>query len=91
MINYTGSWNGGLFTFGSNILADGERFMVGDQQWEIDYDRTSAAGLANFTGDYLPSSSFVTVTAVPEPSSIALALAGLACGGFSMWRRRKWA
>jgi fibronectin-binding autotransporter adhesin len=28
-------------------------------------------------------------TAVPEPSTIAMALAGLACGGFSMWRRRK--
>jgi hypothetical protein len=29
------------------------------------------------------------LTAVPEPSTYAMALAGLACGGFSMWRRRK--
>jgi len=28
---------------------------------------------------------------VPEPSTYAMALAGLACGGYSMWRRRKWA
>jgi formylglycine-generating enzyme required for sulfatase activity len=27
--------------------------------------------------------------AVPEPSTYAMALAGLACGGYSMWRRRK--
>ncbi|MFM8495265.1 MAG: formylglycine-generating enzyme family protein [Planctomycetia bacterium] len=27
--------------------------------------------------------------AVPEPSTYAVALAGIACGGFSMWRRRK--
>lgn len=27
--------------------------------------------------------------AVPEPSTYATALAGLACGGYSMWRRRK--
>jgi formylglycine-generating enzyme required for sulfatase activity len=27
--------------------------------------------------------------AVPEPSAIAMALAGIASGGFSMWRRRK--
>jgi DNA-binding beta-propeller fold protein YncE len=27
--------------------------------------------------------------AVPEPSTYAMALAGIACGGFSMWRRRK--
>ncbi|MFM7521558.1 MAG: PEP-CTERM sorting domain-containing protein [Planctomycetota bacterium] len=26
---------------------------------------------------------------VPEPSTYAIALAGLACGGYSMWRRRK--
>jgi hypothetical protein len=30
-----------------------------------------------------------SVNAVPEPSTCVLALAGLAAGGFSMWRRRK--
>jgi hypothetical protein len=30
-----------------------------------------------------------TVSAVPEPSTYAMALAGLACGGYSMFRRRK--
>jgi hypothetical protein len=30
----------------------------------------------------------IQVTAVPEPSTTAMALAGIACGGFSMWRRR---
>ena len=29
------------------------------------------------------------LAAVPEPSTYAMALAGLACGGFSMWRQRK--
>jgi hypothetical protein len=29
------------------------------------------------------------VTGVPEPSTYAMALAGLACGGYSMFRRRK--
>lgn len=62
--------------------------MVGDQQWEIDYNRTDATDLANFTGDYLPSSSFVAITAVPEPSTYATALAGLACGCYAMRRRR---
>jgi hypothetical protein len=32
---------------------------------------------------------YVTVTAVPEPSTYAMALAGLACGGFSVLQRRK--
>ncbi|MFM8495264.1 MAG: PEP-CTERM sorting domain-containing protein [Planctomycetia bacterium] len=31
----------------------------------------------------------VDVNAVPEPSTYVMALAGLACGGFSRWRRRK--
>ena len=89
LINYSGTWNGGLFTYGGAALADGGTFSVGGQQWLIDYDRTSAAGLTNFTGDYLPSSNFVTITAVPEPCTCVMALAGIACGGFSMWRQRK--
>ena len=75
MINYSGSWNNGLFTYNGNELADGERFQVGSQLWEIDYNRTSAAGLDNFTSDYV-SGSFVTVTAVPEPGTLALLVAG---------------
>ena len=33
----------------------------------------------------------VGVVAVPEPSTYAMALAGLACGGYLVRRRRKWA
>jgi hypothetical protein len=41
-----------------------------------------------------PSSEFVyygfrLAAPVPEPSTYAMALAGLACGGYSMFRRRK--
>lgn len=31
----------------------------------------------------------VSITAVPEPSAYAIALAGLACGSYSVWRRRR--
>ncbi|MFM8377918.1 MAG: PEP-CTERM sorting domain-containing protein [Planctomycetia bacterium] len=27
--------------------------------------------------------------AVPEPSTYAMALAGIACGGWSLWRRKR--
>lgn len=42
------------------------------------------------TGGY-SSPYFIAAEAtfVPEPSTYAMALAGLACGGYSMWRRRK--
>ena len=70
MINYSGAWNGGLFTYGGTPLADGSTFTVGSQQWVIDYN--AATGGANYTADYLPSSSFVTVMAVPEPGAVTL-------------------
>ncbi|MFM7206305.1 MAG: autotransporter-associated beta strand repeat-containing protein [Planctomycetaceae bacterium] len=84
MINYSGTWNGGLFTYGGTPLADGSRFTVGSQQWEIDYN--SSTGGDNFTGDYLPSSSFVNVMGVPEPSTLAIIGIGLA--GLLLARRR---
>jgi hypothetical protein len=86
MINYTGGWNNGLFTYDGNELADGERFFVGSQQWEIDYNRTSSAGLANFTSDYQPSSKFVAITAVPEPSTLVLVGIG---GAIACWAARR--
>lgn len=42
----------------------------------LNHIRTSSPGLDNFTGDYLPSSSFVAVTAVPEPSTLVLVAIG---------------
>ena len=85
LINYAGAWNGGLFTYSGSVLADGDRFTVGSQEWEIDYNRTSFAGLDNFTSDYLPSSSFVAITAVPEPST--LVLLGIAAAILAVRRR----
>lgn len=58
--------------------SDDSKFTVGDQQWEVDDSRTSATDLLNFTGDYLPNSSFVAITAVPEPSTLVLATLGTA-------------
>jgi hypothetical protein len=47
-------------------------------------------GLNNSSEDPVVGFSPLTLTpvAVPEPSTCAIALAGLACGGFSMFRRR---
>ena len=47
-------------------------------------------GLNNSSEDPVVGFSPLTLTpvAVPEPSTCAMALAGLACGGFSMFRRR---
>ena len=61
------------------------------------------ANTGGFSGDFtsvvstgLAAGQFATfnattgfVSVVPEPSTYAMALAGLACGGWQMWRRRK--
>lgn len=75
LINYDGTWNGGLFNVGASEIADGGTFMVGNNTWQLDYNATS--GGSNFSGQYLPTSSFVNIVAVPEPGTLAL----LACGG----------
>jgi autotransporter-associated beta strand protein len=40
-------------------------------------------------GRYVPGPASGGVAAVPEPSTCVMALAGLACGGYTMFRRRK--
>jgi hypothetical protein len=63
-------------------------------------NRTTANGLGNnnVRGVYAAGSTIyaatsgglsVGVVAVPEPSTYAMALAGLACGGYSLFRRRR--
>jgi hypothetical protein len=37
----------------------------------------------------LTTTAFISISAVPEPSTCALAVAGLAYGGYSLVRRRK--
>jgi len=90
MINYTGTWNNGLFTYNTQTLANGSRFMVGSQMWEIDYayvyntENPNTLRPLNFQGSHVPGTgtqTFVTITAVPEPATLALlaaAAAGLA-------------
>ena len=49
--------------------------------WELVGDGNSGTAFGDL--------ALTSMVAVPEPSTYAMALAGLACGGFSMWRRRK--
>lgn len=85
LVNYTGTWNQGLLTWAGTALADGAIFTFADRLWAIDYDASS--GGTNFFGEYLPGGRFLTMTAVPEPATGALLLAGAACGGWALRRR----
>lgn len=90
LINYTGTWNNGLFTFGGDLLGDDAQFIAGKYTWLIDYNATS--GGVNFTGDYL-SGKFVNLTlmslSVPEPSTLLLLASALLIPLPAAYRRRR--
>ena len=81
LISYTGAWDSGTFSG----YADDSTFSFGGMDWVINYD--DATGGSNFSGDQGGASGFVTMTVVPEPSS--LGLAALAGGLIATRRRRK--
>ena len=74
-----------MFSYGGQSLADGSQFngrqpAVGDRlRLRLQHGRSNNSQPLNFQGDYLPVSgtqAFVTVTAVPEPSTyVMLAIA----------------
>jgi autotransporter-associated beta strand protein len=82
LISYSGAWNGGLFNYGST-LADDSIIDFSGMDWLFNYNDTAAG--TNYTGD-LTGSSFVTMTAVPEPDAAAL-VGGL--GMLALLRRRR--
>lgn len=73
LVNYSGTWNGGLFSYDGSALAEGGQFSDGLNTWQIFYEST--VGGANFSGEYIGSSSFVNLVAVPEPTVCGLMVA----------------
>lgn len=69
------NWTGGLFTYDSQTLNDGDIFTLGANQWLFDYN--DLTGGANFSADQSGASRFVTMTAIPEPSTVILGGLGL--------------
>lgn len=86
LINYTGDWNGGFFTYGGNTITNGGIFTAGLNTWQLNYD--AVAGGSNFSSEFAgPGSHFVNITAIPEPNTLWMLVAGAAVLIFL--RRRK--
>jgi autotransporter-associated beta strand protein len=83
LISYSGAWNGGLFSYSSSTLADDSTINFSSMEWLFNYNDTAAG--TNYTGD-LTGTSYVTMTAIPEPNVAAL-LGGL--GTLLLLRRRR--
>jgi fibronectin-binding autotransporter adhesin len=69
LISYSGTWNGGLFSYGTT-LADDSIISFSGTDWIFNYNDIAAG--TNYTSD-LTGNRFVTMTAVPEPSTTVLA------------------
>lgn len=68
------AYQGAAITSGFTGYSDNTSYLFGSNEWLFDYDDTAAG--ANFAGDLGSSTRFVTMTLVPEPSAVLLAIAG---------------
>jgi sulfatase modifying factor 1 len=71
-----GSWNTNVFPGGDLPLT---------KEWEVG----RFVAWQNTGDDLFKASGLRLAAVVPEPSTCMMALAGLACGGYTMYRRRK--
>lgn len=88
LISYsTGGWNGGLFTYNASTLLNNSTFTFSGTDWLFKYDDTSPG--TNFTADLTtPPATYVTMVAVPEPTTMALFGASVVLLGLRLARRR---
>jgi autotransporter-associated beta strand protein len=90
MISYDDVWNGGVFTYLGDPLNDGELFTLGANTYKIDYDDPSVALGVN---SGLGSGAFdtgVTLTVVPELTSVlGFGLTGLVAAAAVWYGRRR--
>ena len=81
LLSYTGAWNNGIFSYGSNPLSNNSTFDFDGETWVINYaDSTKGNNYASEA-----SGNYVTMTVVPEPP--AAFLGGL--GVLLLLRRRR--
>jgi len=90
-----------LISFGGTGFADTSitnMYTASPSQYQYQYmsltfskpSAEQSAGIAmNSARNAFFASWNVAPVAVPEPSTYTMAVAGLACGGYSMWRRRE--
>ena len=78
------AFSGGSYAEGTDVL----QIFATTGGRSGNFSAVNATGLAaGQSATFNSATGFITV--VPEPSTYAMALAGLACGGYTMFRRRK--
>ena len=90
-------WDGTVptqFYRSSGSFTNGSNFFVSSPAYVYGFYTSSGTALGvledpNESPAVSAAALTLTVAPVPEPSTYAMALAGLACGGYSMYRRRR--
>jgi hypothetical protein len=78
------AFSGGTYADGTDVL----QLFANTGGRSGNFAAVNTTGLAaGQSATFNPTTGFITV--VPEPSTCAMALAGLACGGYSLFRRRR--
>ncbi len=78
------AFSGGSYANGTDVL----QLFANTGGRSGNFSAVNATGIAaGQSATFNPVTGFITV--VPEPSTYAMALAGLACGGYSLFRRRR--
>jgi len=80
------AFSGGSYADGTNVL----QLFSNTGGFSGDFASVVSTGLAaGQAATFNAATGFISITAVPEPSTYAMALAGLAYGGWQMYRRRR--
>jgi hypothetical protein len=88
--NHTGD-DIGLNTFGQDLFVT-QGYTSGSTlsgSFQILGQTVASMGIVDTPNAFVLTNGDTVAVGVPEPSTYAMALAGLACGGYSMFRRRK--
>ena len=79
-------FSGGEYSEGMNVL----QLFANTGGFSGNFSSVVWSGLTKgLSASFDASNGYISIMAVPEPSTWAMALAGIACGGFSLFRRRK--
>ena len=81
--------SGNLYEWNDLTGAAGSTRGLRGGSWSTNASFLSSSNSSSYDPSFEFSSIGFRLAAVPEPSTCAMAVAGLACGGYSMFRRRR--
>ena len=92
LISSTTAWTGGINSVSNGYF--GVKFSAGGSDYNYGWVSVTKTGTSLTFGDASVETTInapiaAGAVAVPEPSTCASLLAGLACGGYSLFRRRR--